>query len=1052
MSLSSVSARRPIGTLMLYVCVVVLGIAAGRELTVDMMPEADMPRISVTTTYEGVAPEEIETLVTRPVEQSLSTIEGVERLFSTSSEGTSRVELWFTWGKDLDEAVNDVREQLDRVRGVLPDDADTPAIWKFNLSDYPVAFLGLSGGGDVRRLRYLAEETLARRMERVPGVAAIDVRGGRVREIQVLLDPERLAALGITPREATVALQRENRNVAAGDMLETGREVLVRTVGQFSSVDDVAATVVANRDGRPIHVRDLGEVRDSFQEIKNELWIDGEPGMRMMVSKQSGANTVEVVDALRREIAAINRDHAGRLQIVMLWDGSDFIRQSVRNVETGALFGAVLAILVLLVFLRDVRSTLIIGAAIPISVLATVALMFFAGITLNVISLGGIALGIGMLVDNSIVVLETVFRKRQDGASALEAAIEGSREVAAAILAGTLTTLSVFLPVVFLSGMASIFFKEMAIVVCFSLLCSLVVALTLVPALAASLVGRAEPWAHRGAGLVARFLRWSDRVLGRVDEAYGELVASTLHHPWRVIAGSVVLLAGCAAMIPLLGFELMPEADEGRLDLSMELPVGTPVEETMTVMQELELRVRGVLREHEMLHLVTMAGPEAWWRPAGRNRGSMEIVLVPVSARERGVEEIATAVRQAVAGTPGASIQVRASSGNMMMRMMRGGGERLSVEIRGHDLETSNRLAQRALEAMSSVPGLVNARVDREEGLQEERLSVDRARLAELGLSGSEVADTVEHYVLGRIATRFREAGDEYDVRVQLRPAQRERLEQLSQLPVVTPGGVVPLGAVTVSELARGPASIVRENQERLLRIDATVSGRALGDVAADLDERLRALTVPEGFTIALGGEVEEQKEIFASLLVGVFLAVFLVYTVMCVQFESLVHPLVIMTSVPFGLIGVTLALALTGTTLNMNSLLGCIVLVGIVVNNAIVLVDYVNLLRRERGMGLEEALETGARRRLRPILMTTLTTILGLVPLAIGLGEGAEIQAPLARVIVGGLTTSTLITLVFVPCLYAVVERRRVRARAASAAPRQRRGDAVLDVARRPS
>ncbi|HVR30940.1 MAG TPA: efflux RND transporter permease subunit, partial [Thermoanaerobaculia bacterium] len=1030
MSLSSVAARRPIGTLMLYVCVVVLGIAAGRQLTVDLMPEADMPRISVTTVYQGVAPEEIETLLTRPIEQSLSTIEGVERLFSTSSEGTSRVELWFTWGKNLDEAVNDVREQLDRVRQRLPDDAETPGIWKFNLSDYPVAFLGLSGGGDVRRLRYLAEEALARRMERVPGVAAIDVRGGRVREIQVLLDPDRLAALGITPREVSAALARENRNVAAGDMLSTGREVLVRTVGQFKSVEDVAATVVGSRDGRPIHVRDLGPVRDSFQEIKNELWIDGEPGMRMMVSKQSGANTVAVVDELKREIDAINRDYEGRLRLAMLWDGSAFIRQSVRNVQQGALYGAVLAILVLLVFLRDLRSTLIIGAAIPISVLATVALMFFAGITLNVISLGGIALGVGMLVDNSIVVLENVFRKRQEGASALAAAIDGSREVGAAILAGTLTTVSVFLPVVFLSGMASVFFREMAVVVCFSLLCSLVVALTLVPALAASLVSHAEPWAHRGAGPAARVLRWSDGALSRVDSAYGELVSGILHHPWRVIAGSAVLLAACVAMIPLLGFELMPEADEARLDISMELPVGTPVEETMAVMQGLERQVRTVVREEEMLHLVTMAGPEAWWRPAGRNRGSMEIVLVPVSKRERGVEEIATVVRQAVAVTPGASIQVRPSSGNMMMRMMRGGGERLSVEIRGHDLETANRLAQRALQAMTTVPGLVNARIEREEGLQEERLSVDRARLAELGLSGSEIADTVEHYVLGRIATRFREGGDEYDVRVQLQPAQRERLEQLSQLPVVTPQrGVVPLGAVTVSELARGPASIVRENQERLLRISATVSGRALGDVAADLRSRLAELTVPEAFTLALGGEVEEQQEIFSSLLLGVFLALFLVYTVMCVQFESLVHPLVIMTAVPFGLIGVTLALALTGTTLNMNSLLGCIVLVGIVVNNAIVLVDYVNLLRREHGMGLEEALSSGARRRLRPILMTTLTTVLGLVPLAIGLGEGAEIQAPLARVIVGGLATSTLITLVFVPCLYWVVERHRLLA-----------------------
>ncbi len=1027
MSLSSVAAHRPVGTLMVFVCVVVLGVVASSQLAVDMMPAADMPQISVTTLYDGVAPVEIESLITRPIEQALSTIEGVERLTSTSSEGQSRVELGFTWGKDLNEAVNDVREKLDRVRNVLPEDADPPSIFKFNLSDASIASLGLSGSGDVRSLRYLAEETLSRRIERIPGVAAIDVRGGREREIQILLEADRLAALGITPREVTQALSSENRNVSAGDMRQTGRDVLIRTLGQFESIEDIAGTVITTREARPIHVRDLGEVRDTFREIKTELWIDGEPGMRMWVRKQSGTNTVEVVDRLRTELEAINRDYAGRVQLTMLFDGSTFIRQSVTNVERGALYGAVLAVIVLLVFLRDLRSTLIIATAIPISVLATVALMYFAGFTLNVISLGGIALGIGMLVDNSIVVLENIYRKRQERLGATEAAVEGSREVALPILAGTLTTLAVFVPVMFIGGMAEVFFKEMAIVVCFALACSLIVALTLVPAVAGRLLRLKASEPRRTTGLLASFLRRSDAALRSVDVAYGELIDSVLHHPWRVVIGSVALLVACLAMSPLLSYELMPEADEGRLKISLELPVGTPVEITMEVIQGIERTMQDAVEVGEVLHVMTTAGPESWWRPDGGNSASMDVTLVPVSQRKRGVEEIAAAIRAAIADTPGGSIQVRASSGNMMMNMMRGGGERLSVEIRGYDLDVADTLAQRALEVMRDTPGLVNAKLDREQGLMEERLRVDRTRLAELGLSGSQIADTVEHYVLGRIATKFRDGGDEFDVRVQLQGENRELLEQLAQMPIVTSlGGVVPLGSVTTTEKSRGPASIAREGQQRLVRIDAGVAGRALSDVASDLQRSLASIEVPEGFSIGLGGEIQEQQGILGSLVMGVFLAIFLVYTVMCIQFESMIHPLVIMSAVPFSLIGVVLTLALTATTVNMNSLLGCIVLVGIVVNNAIVLVDYVNLLRT-RGMGLEEALVMGARRRLRPILMTTLTTALGLIPLAIGLGEGSEIQAPLARVVVGGLLTSTLITLVFVPSLYALVERRKL-------------------------
>ena len=1021
MSLPGTAARRPVGTAMLYLCVVVLGVVAARQLAVDLMPKVEMPQVSVTTTYDGVAPQEIESLLTRPIEQALSTIEGLDKLSSTSSEGMSRVQATFTWGKDLDEVINDIRESLDRVRNVLPEDASTPSIWKFDLSSMPVAFLGLSGDGDVRRVRYLADEILSRRLERVPGVARVDTRGGREREIQVLLDQSRLSALGVTPLDVSSALASENRNVSAGDMIDTSKEVLVRTIGEYETVDDISDVVIAVRDGRSIFVRDVGEVRDTFRELKNELWIDGQVGMRMFVSKQSGANTVQVVDALKKELEVLRREYAGEIELRMLFDGSQFIKQSVNNVQRGALFGAGLAVLVLLLFLRDLRATLVVATAIPISVLATIALMYFNGFTLNVVSLGGIALGIGMLVDSAIVVLENIYRRRKDGLAPLQAATLGANEVTPAIIAGTLTTISVFIPVVFIQGFAGVFFKEMAVVVSFALLCALIVAMTLIPAASAKWLGRRTLRIER-----SRVLSHATTVLRGLDNWYADHLQLWLARPARVMLASIGVLLASLFLLPMIGFELMPESDEGRFNVNVELPVGTPVETTIGVMQEMELAIRGAIDPNELDHLMTTAGPESWWRPASGNQGSMEVMLVPASQRTRSVTDILASARTATSEIPGAKVRMYPSSSNMMMRMMRGGGERLTVEIRGFDLAIGDQLAKRVLKEISAVEGVEHPRVDREEGKLEHTLRVDRRRLAELGLSGSQVAGTVESYVLGKVATRFRIAGDEYDVRVQLREEDRELIEQLPQLPIVTPSGqVVPLGSLARSDENTSPTSIARENQQRIMRISAGTGVRPFGEIASDVEAVLAGIEVPEGFTVSLGGELQEQREVFASLIIGIALALFLVFTVMAVQFESLTQPLIIMTAVPFSLVGVLLTLALTGTTLNMNSFLGLIVLIGIVVNNAIVLVDYINLQRRERGAELVAAIIHAGRRRLRPILMTTLTTALGLMPLALGLGEGSEIQAPLARVVVGGLLTSTAITLLFVPCLYLLIERR---------------------------
>ena len=1013
------AVTHPVGTAMLCLAILLFGLVGMRTLAIDLLPAVDMPRISVTTAYEGVAPEEIETLITRPLEQRVSTIEGVTRIESTSAEGLSRIQLQYEWGAELDEAVNDVRAQIDRVRNRLPEQADAPIIFKFDLSSASVATLGLAGSGDARRLRYLADEVLSRRLERIPGVAAVDVRGGRIREIRVELDASRLSAYDISPSTVSAALAAENGTASVGNMREAEREVVVRVEGEFESIADIEAVVVARRDGRAITVGDLGRVVDGVQEVRDELWIDDVPGIRLRISKQSGANTVEVVRDLQAEVAAINADYAGRLEMSVLRDSGKFIEDAIQNVVKSLAVGGTLAIFVLFAFLRNWRATVVIGLSIPFSILATFGLMFLADITLNLISFGGLALGIGMLVDNAIVILENVYRRFEGGDDPLTAAIEGTHEVAGAVVSGTLTTIAVFVPVIFVGGFAGVFFKEMAMVVCFALACSLLVAVTLVPMMLARLLRRDETSTAGGsdapqlAGFGPRYAGW---------------VSGALSRPGTVLMAGACSLVLAAAAVPWVGTELMPEPDEGRLDADVELPLGTPLEVTTATVAEMERRVREVVQPDELEHVTRNAGPEAWWRPAGSNQGEVELTLTPTSERKRTSAEIMEAVRVAVEGIPGADIRIRQQSSNLLLRVMRGGGDdRLTVQIRGHELDVANRLAEEVRAVMDEIDGITETRVDREDGQLQRVVRVDRARLGDLGLGLRDVADALEHYVLGHVATRYRDDGDEYDIRVVLRAQDRERIAQLPTLPLVAADGrEVPLSSVARIEESLGPSSIAREDQERVLKVSAGLSDRELGEIVADLERGLAGITRPEGFRLAIGGEAVEQRKAFGSLLIGGLLAVFLVYAVMAVQFESLRGPLVVMTSVPVALVGVVVTFLLSGTTLNLNSGLGMVILVGIVVNNAIVLVDYTNILRERDGLGIRDAIVRAARTRLRPILMTTLTTALGMLPLAIAPGEGSELQSPLARAVVGGLVWSTLVSLVLVPCAYLLVEGRR--------------------------
>ncbi|HEY5934278.1 MAG TPA: efflux RND transporter permease subunit [Kofleriaceae bacterium] len=1035
--LTGISVARPIGVAVLCLAVCILGWISVTRLPVDLLPEVDFPRISIVTTYEGVGPEEVENLLTRPIEQTVSTIDGVTEITGESAEGLSRVQLQFDWGVDLDNAVNDVRAQLDRLRARLPEDAEQPIVLKFDISATPVATLGLSGTGDPRRLRYLADELLTRRLERIEGIASVEVNGGRVREIRVELSQASLVALGVTGDQVVQALGNDNRNVSAGDMGEAGREVLVRTMGELESVEDIRNVLVTRRSGRstsaqdlpnaagrPVYVRDVATVTDAFQEIKSEQWVDGQPGIVMRVSKQSGSNTIEVVERLKQELENINAEYEGRAHVIVIHDSAQYIESSITNVRESALFGAALAVFVLLCFLRDLRATLVITLVIPFSILATFALMYFSGYSLNLISFGGLALGVGMLVDNAIVILENIYRKHEEGLSPRQAAIDGAREVTGAMLAGTLTTIAVFAPVVFLQGFAGVFFTELAMVVVFSQACSLIVAITLVPMLAARMLGRTR----RAPGLATRIANTLERGFKAMDAMYVRFLRMALHAKWLTIVASCVLLLGAYRLVGEVQVELMPETDEGVVDLDFELPIGTPVERTREVVLELEKKIHGVVRNDEILNIVSSAGPDNPYRPGGGHEGEIEVTLVPVSERDRGSAEIVKVMRDVALGIPGIKVRIRQRTTNPLQRFMRGSqGERLVVEIRGHELDVAAALAHRIEGVMKQVPGIADVRLGREEGLEERTIRVDTERAADLGLSRADVARTLETYVLGRVATRLREAGDEYDIRVMLREQDRAQTAQLGELPILSSRGVVPLSAVATVGVRRGPGSIEREGQERVLSIIGGLGDRPLGEVVGELETRLGELELPAGFTVEVAGESQEQDKTFAGLTIGIVLALLLVFAVMAVQFESLRNPLIVMSAVPFGFVGVVVVLVATGTTFSLNAFLGSIILVGIATNNAIVLVEAANQLRQD-GLDASAAIIEAGRRRLRPILMTTASTVFGMIPIALAIGEGAEIQAPLARVVLGGMLVSAVVTLILIPVLYVMTAEKRLR------------------------
>ncbi len=1019
MNLPGFSVRRPVFTTMITLIVVVVGSVALSRLQIDMLPDVEMPTLSIRTEYEGASPEVIERLITRILEEIVATVPGVSDMTSTSSEGYSTINLSFVWGTDIDIAALDVRSVLEDEINELPEDVVRPMIRKFDVNSFPVVVLGISSRLDPIELTNVIEDQVRYRFARIPGAAQVDLWGGFNREVRVELDPDRIKALGVPLDQIIQALRSANMDQPTGRLDQGQYSVVLRAPAEYTDLDQIRNTIVFRRPGGMVRLGQIAQVRETYEKLTRVIRVNGERGVQVAVRKESNANTVEVSKRILHQIDEINAA-LPQIHVVPVINQGNFIERSIRNVAQSVMVGSGLAVMVLLFFLRTVRSTLVISLSIPISMVATFALMFFGGFTLNLMTLGGLALGAGMMVDSSIVVLENIFRRRTEiGETPEQASVDGAREVGPAILASTATTLVIFLPLIFVRGVSGVLFTEMAYVIIFSLICALLVSLSLVPMLTAKLLAFSPVNGRKKGSLLARFFSLSGQFFLWVNARYVRILDRVLDYPKTTVALSLVLLAASLLLIPGIGTELLPPSDEGEVRIEGKMEQGTRLELVDEQAKKMEALVYPAVPE--AVSSVIRVGASGR-NPGAASRAEIRMALTPSSHRERSNSEIAGDLRKRLEGKiPGMEVRTRAPQGQFLLERLLGSGEGITVDVRGRDLSVLDALARKAASVIREVPGITDVEISREDGIPQQEIMVDRDKAADLGLSVRDVVDVLSTAVVGTKAGEYRTGGDSCRILVQVKDAEQRSMEELLDLTLTAASGQrVAIRNLVSLKTGRGPILIERKDQQRVISVSANVAGRPAGSAAAEIQDRLYTVPRPAGYDLTVAGNYEEQQKAFRELVVSLVMALALVYMVMACQYESFINPLVVMFSVPLAAIGVLVTLCLTRTTLNIQSYIGCIMLGGIVVNNAILLVDQAGRLNRE-GFCVREAVTEAGRRRLRPILMTTLTTILGLLPLALCMGEGAEAQAPLARAVVGGLTGSTLITLVLIPAVYSL-------------------------------
>ncbi|MBL39259.1 MAG: acriflavin resistance protein [Xanthomonadales bacterium] len=1018
----AVAVRRPVTVMMGAVTLLLFGLISLGGLSVNLLPDLSYPTLTVRTELQGAAPAEIETLLTRPIEESVGTVNNVRSIDSISRTGQSDVILEFAWGTDMDMAGLDVREKLEVLQ--LPLEAGRPSLLRFNPATDPIVRMALgfedTPENETRALKALrrhADEQLKKAIEPVAGVAAVKVSGGLEDEIQIEIDPERMARLNVDVAQLAARLAAENVNVSAG-RLETGSQrYLVRTMNQFTSVEEIAGMIVAERSGRPVYLRDVAEVSQGFSEREAVIRLDGREAVELAVYKEGDTNTVGVAEAVIEKLESVRAELPNGMQLVVVENQATFIGQAIDEVVGNALLGGLLAMLVIFAFLRDWASTLIVAVSIPVSIVATFFLMAETGISLNIMSLGGIALATGLLVDNAIVVLENISRQRSaDGASGeaptesrARAAVRGGSEVAAAVLASTLTTIAVFFPLAFVEGIAGQLFSDQALTVTYALAISLLVALTLIPMLAARLGGRAGKRLETGE-------QGGGRLMQAVRGRYRFILERALRHRFAVLAVASALLLGSLAFLVQQDTELVPQLAQGRFEVTAELPPGTPLIETDRVMRRIQAAAEP-LAEIDYAFGVAGSGNRIDANPTESGENISRILVSLDNVTPETEQRAMTALRAAAAGQPG--LKTRISRPELMSF-----DKPIEIRISGFELDALKSVADQVVARLEDSDRLVDLESSMDSGYPEVQVHFDQERIASLGLSVRQVADQLVNTVRGTVATRYSWRDRKIDILVRAGEPDRSSIDDIRNL-IVNPGSARPVTLDAVAEIivAEGPAEIRRANQERVAVISANLAYGALSAAVEDVDARLSDLAVPPTMRMSVLGQNAEMQASIRSLLFALGLAIFLVYIVMASQFESLLHPFVILFSVPLAAVGVALALAITGTTINVMVFIGMIMLSGIVVNNAIVLVDLINRLRAE-GLDRANAIIQAGSQRLRPILMTTLTTALGLLPMALGLGEGAEMRMPMAITVIGGLLVSMVLTLIVVPVVYTLLDR----------------------------
>lgn len=1019
------AVKKPVTTALIFVAIVVLGLFSFSRLSVDLYPEIELNAVTVMTTYSGASATDIEQNVTKPMETSLSTVSDLKRITSVSKDNISLITVEFEYGTDMDEAVNDIRSVIDMLKNFLPEEIENPVILKFNSSMIPIAFMSARTSQNAQGLYKILEEKVANPINRINGVASVSISGAPQREIQILTDPRKMEAYNITVEQLAGVIALENRNIPGGNM-DIGSETFsVKVDGEFKNSDQIKDVIVGSFMGKNIFVKDIATVKDTLKERATEVLTNGETSAMIVVQKQSGANVVDIANKIHKELPAIRAGLPQDIQLEMVIDTSDFIKKSISSLSETVLLAGLFVMVVVLFFLGRWRATFIIILTIPVSLIAAFIYLMVSGNTLNIISLSSLSIAIGMVVDDAIVVLENITSHIEKGSKPKDAAIYATNEVAVAVVASTLTIVSVFFPLTMVTGLAGIMFKQLGWIVTIIISVSTLAALTLTPMLS-GLMLKQNPKRSKG---FMFFYAPIERGLDALDRGYERFLRFALGNRKSVLFGAFALFFASILLLTKVGTDFFPETDNSQIEVQVELPVGTRVEKARILNQYIFNDWKEKYPEVEILQtsMGQSDGSNVFMSMgnSGTHLISYTVRLIDRTKRERDIFEIADLMRSDLASLPEIYRYEVTPGGSGGMGT---GSADIEMDVLGYNLDDAAAVSAQIMEIMKNTEGLRDVKISREDYMPQLKVEFDRAKLSMNGLNITNAATAVRNRINGVVATQFREDGEEYDIVVKNDLKFRSNIDDIKSIMLYNSMGK----AVRLSEVADviedfAPPSIEHLDRERVIKVSGAIYKRALGDIAADINKEVAKITLPSGIAVKMTGAFEEQQESFADMFTLLLLVVMLTYIVMAAQFESFRDPFIIMLSLPFAFTGVFVALWLTGTSLSLIALIGAVMLVGIVVKNGIVLIDYINL-NKERGMSVMRSVVSGGKSRLRPVLMTTITTILGMAPMAIGIGEGSEIWQPMGIAIIGGLTVSTILTLVVIPTIYASLNVRDIK------------------------